>query len=82
MVVVMACCCAWSHLGGGGAGKALDPTAKVMLMTPRGQRWQQRLAQDYAATSEGYILICGRYEGYDERILELVDEQISVGTMY
>lgn len=59
--------------------KALDPTAKVMLMTPRGQRWQQRLAQDYAATSEGYILICGRYEGYDERILELVDEQISVG---
>lgn len=59
--------------------KALDPTAKVMLMTPRGQRWQQRLAQDYAATSYGYIFICGRYEGYDERILELVDEQISVG---
>lgn len=59
--------------------KAADPSAKVLLMTPRGQRWQQQFARDWAATSDGYIFICGRYEGYDERILELVDEQISVG---
>lgn len=59
--------------------KENDPTAKVLLMTPRGQRWKQALAQDYADTNQGYIFICGRYEGYDERIVTLVDQQISVG---
>lgn len=59
--------------------KANDPTAKVLLMTPRGQRWKQSLAQEYANTEQGYIFICGRYEGYDERIIELVDTQLSVG---
>ena len=61
------------------AAKENDPTAKVLLMTPRGGRWTQQSARDYAATSEGYIFICGRYEGYDERILKLVDQEISVG---
>jgi tRNA (guanine37-N1)-methyltransferase len=59
--------------------KENDPTAKVLLMTPRGQRWKQALAQDYADADHGYIFICGRYEGYDERIVSLVDEQVSVG---
>jgi len=59
--------------------KQSDPTAKVLLMTPRGQRWKQALAQTYADSDNGYIFICGRYEGYDERIVSLVDEQISVG---
>jgi tRNA (guanine37-N1)-methyltransferase len=59
--------------------KAYDPTAKVLLMTPRGQRWKQAIAQHYADNDHGYIFICGRYEGYDERIVSLVDEQISVG---
>jgi len=62
-----------------GAAKANDPTAKVLLMTPRGQRWRQAIAKEYSETEDGYIFICGRYEGYDERILELVDEEISVG---
>lgn len=61
------------------AAKANDPGAKVLLMTPRGQRWKQSLAQAYSEAGHGYIFICGRYEGYDERILELVDEEISVG---
>lgn len=61
------------------AAKKNDPSAKVVLMTPRGQTWQQAQAQKYAKAESGYIFICGRYEGYDERILELVDEQISVG---
>lgn len=61
------------------AAKVNDPTAKVLLMTPRGQRWKQSLAQEYADTENGYIFICGRYEGYDERIMSLVDESISVG---
>ncbi len=61
------------------AAKQNDPTAKVLLMTPRGARWKQALAQAYSETDHGYIFICGRYEGYDERILELVDEEVSVG---
>lgn len=59
--------------------KALDPSAKVLLMTPRGARWRQAMAQDYSETDYGYIFICGRYEGYDERILSLVDQEVSVG---
>jgi len=61
------------------AAKQNDPTAKVLLMTPRGVRWKQSLAQEYSETENGYIFICGRYEGYDERILELVDGEVSVG---
>ena len=59
--------------------KEADPTAKVLLMTPRGQRWKQSLAKEWADADQGYIFICGRYEGYDERIVSLVDEQVSVG---
>lgn len=60
--------------------KEVDPTAKVLLMTPRGMRWNQSAAQKFADDSNtGYIFICGRYEGYDERILALVDQEISVG---
>jgi tRNA (guanine37-N1)-methyltransferase len=61
------------------AAKANDPGAKVLLMTPRGERWRQQLAQQYAAGSQGAIFICGRYEGYDERVLTLVDGEVSVG---
>jgi tRNA (guanine37-N1)-methyltransferase len=61
------------------AAKENDPTAIVVLMTPRGARWKQASAQAYSATDHGYIFVCGRYEGYDERILELVDEEVSVG---
>lgn len=72
--------------------KTQDPTAKVVLMTPKGKLWTQAMAQDWAdavraegegseelAQEQGYIFICGHYEGYDERILQLVDEQIRVG---
>lgn len=62
------------------AAKQNDPTAQVLLMTPRGQQWKQALAQEYAARQDqGYIFICGRYEGYDERIMELVDAEIRTG---
>jgi tRNA (guanine37-N1)-methyltransferase len=59
--------------------KETDPGAKVVLMTPRGQRWKQALAKEWADAEHGYIFVCGRYEGYDERIVSLVDEQVSVG---
>lgn len=58
--------------------KSQDETAKVVLMSPRGQRWKQAKAQK-EADDRGVIFICGRYEGVDERILELVDEQWSIG---
>lgn len=59
--------------------KAVDPSAKVVLMSPRGQRWRQAMAQAEAGKTQGYIFICGRYEGVDERIVSLVDVQWSVG---
>lgn len=61
------------------AAKEVDSSARILLMTPRGQRWKQATAQSYADDERGLIIICGRYEGYDERIVSLVDEQISVG---
>lgn len=61
------------------AAKINDPDAQVLLMTPRGERWHQALAQQFADDNRGIIIICGRYEGYDERIVSLVDRQISVG---
>ena len=59
--------------------KSQDETAKVVLMSPRGQRWKQAKAQEEADDDRDVIFICGRYEGVDERILELVDEQWSIG---
>lgn len=56
-----------------------DMNAQVVLMTPRGERWRQSTAQTWADGDNGYIFVCGRYEGYDERILTLVDKQVSVG---
>ena len=61
------------------AAKLNDSSARVVLMTPRGRRWRQAIAQDWSETDTGYIFICGRYEGYDERIISIVDEQVSVG---
>jgi tRNA (guanine37-N1)-methyltransferase len=59
--------------------KAKDPQAQVYLMTPRGQRLRQPIVQDIAKTGKGMIIICARYEGYDERITTLADQQISIG---
>lgn len=61
------------------SAKSNCPNAKVVLMTPRGLRWKQSEAQAWANSSDDYIFVCGRYEGYDERILTLVDLQVSVG---
>lgn len=59
--------------------KKNDPEAQVVLMTPRGQDWQQALAQQWANDDNNLIFICARYEGYDERIVSIVDYQISIG---
>jgi tRNA (guanine37-N1)-methyltransferase len=59
--------------------KTSDPSADVVLLTPRGQRWKQATAQTWADDGRGLIFICARYEGYDERITAVVDTQVSVG---
>lgn len=59
--------------------KEHDSSAQVLLMTPRGERWTQAQAHLLAEDERGLVIICGRYEGYDERITTLVDQQISIG---
>ncbi len=59
--------------------KKVDPTAKVILPTPRGETYAQNHANLLAQEATGLILICPRYEGYDERITEWVDYQFSIG---
>ena len=59
--------------------KTRNPDAKVVLMTPKGRIWDQPRAEEFAKSGENYIFICPHYEGYDERILTLVDYQISIG---
>ena len=62
--------------------KEKDPDAKVLLPTPKGDIWDQKTAQkfaDSASDNAHYIIICPHYEGYDERILALVDHQFSIG---
>jgi tRNA (guanine37-N1)-methyltransferase len=61
------------------AAKAADPSATVMLPTPRGETFLQSTAKATAANAQGLILICPRYEGYDERITKWVDKQYCIG---
>ena len=58
--------------------KAKDPSAKVILPTPVGEIWNQEKARSFAK-SEHYIILCPHYEGYDERILSIVDYKVSLG---
>ena len=59
--------------------KANDPEALVILPTPRGETYKQSTAKALAAGDQGLIIICPRYEGYDERITKWVDRQYSIG---
>ncbi len=55
------------------------PGAKTVLLTPQGKVFNQNLARELA-TLNGLILVCGRYEGVDERIChDLIDYEISIG---
>jgi tRNA (guanine37-N1)-methyltransferase len=76
---------------GGGAGMvmrpepvaaALDelrrPGSTVILLDPAGQRFDQAVAQEFAGLGH-LVLVCGRYEGVDERIRGLVDRETSIG---
>ncbi|XXF81148.1 tRNA (guanosine(37)-N1)-methyltransferase TrmD [Myxococcaceae bacterium GXIMD 01537] len=61
------------------AAKVRLPGAKALLMSPRGPRFTQARARELAAEPAGLILVCGRYEGVDERVMPYLDGELSLG---
>ena len=61
------------------AARENDPKATVILPTPRGSIYRQSDAKRLAANDGGLILVCPRYEGYDERIVNWIDKQYCIG---
>jgi len=53
-------------------------SVRTILLSPQGRLFRQTDAADWARL-DGLILLCGRYEGVDERVLEFVDDEISIG---
>ena len=51
---------------------------KVVLLSAHGKNFNQKIAKEYS-TLENLIIVCGHYEGFDERIKDFIDEEISVG---
>ncbi|MFH0779867.1 MAG: tRNA (guanosine(37)-N1)-methyltransferase TrmD [Parcubacteria group bacterium] len=51
---------------------------KIILLSARGKKWTQQLAQSFSKLDR-IVFVCPRYEGHDERIQKLVDEEISIG---
>jgi len=51
---------------------------KTILFSAKGKKWTQQMAKKYSKL-DNIILICGRYEGVDERITKFIDEEISIG---
>jgi tRNA (guanine37-N1)-methyltransferase len=60
------------------AAKAENPKARVIALTPSGRRYEQATAKELSALT-GLILVAGHYEGFDERIMNYVDDQLSIG---
>lgn len=60
--------------------KQQDPEALVLLPTPRGKVYQQSDAKELAARNKGLIIVCPRYEGYDERVTAYIDRLYCIGS--
>ena len=56
-----------------------DRSVKKVLLTPQGKPFNQKKAMQWSESEEVLVLVCGRYEGFDERIRGLVDEEVSGG---
>lgn len=62
------------------SAKADAPGAKVVFMSPSGKKFDQEKARELAAHESGLILLCGHYEGVDQRAIDAeVDEELSIG---
>lgn len=61
------------------AAKKNDPEALIILPTPRGELYKQSEAKKLAKDAKGLILVCPRYEGYDERVTKWIDKQYCIG---
>lgn len=59
-------------------GKGSKNCSKTVLTSARGTRWNQSMAKKYAKY-KNVVIICGRYEGVDERVKNFIDEEISIG---
>ncbi|HET6976784.1 MAG TPA: tRNA (guanosine(37)-N1)-methyltransferase TrmD [Pyrinomonadaceae bacterium] len=67
-------------LTGASRKEDLPPRTKVILLSPQGRVFSQKVAQELSENSSRLVLLCGRYEGVDERVVDaLVTEEISIG---
>ncbi|MDQ3754561.1 MAG: tRNA (guanosine(37)-N1)-methyltransferase TrmD [Acidobacteriota bacterium] len=68
-------------LTGASDARELEGTkTRVVLLTPQGRVFNQRVAEELAVAAEQIVLICGRYEGVDERVVDtLVTDELSIG---
>ena len=55
------------------------PRREVILLTPQGETMQQEMFRGFAAECDQLVLICGHYEGVDDRVLDLVTREVSLG---
>jgi tRNA (guanine37-N1)-methyltransferase len=60
------------------AQKGKSGKTKIIIMDPAGKKFNQRMAEKFSKLDR-LVLVCGRYEGFDERIYKLADEKISAG---
>lgn len=68
------------NLTGAAKRENYPPGTRVVLLTPQGRVFKQSVAQEFADDAKHVILICGRYEGVDERVNDaLVTDEISIG---
>lgn len=56
-----------------------SPGSRVIMLSPRGERYSQKKAHFLLNSQQNLILLCGHYEGIDERVNDYVDEMISIG---
>ena len=68
------------ELTGCGSREEYSPQTRVVLLSPQGRVFTQEVAQDLSENSSQIVLICGRYEGIDERVVDaLATDEISIG---
>jgi tRNA (guanine37-N1)-methyltransferase len=68
------------ELTGASARLDYEDTTRVVLLSPQGRVLTQRVASELATAAQHLVLICGRYEGVDERVSEaLVTDEVSIG---